>query len=173
MEQKLLVLNLRGEIEANVAEIADGILSGKRNVARHRQANRGRKRGSLGERNKLSQRERQSDFFRKINRGALALLHLEFKAQIQYERSAKRYIVYVGIGLDRDVAATDFASDAKLDTLFECSNDDTVTPLREICADPLELAGGHLDDRLILCVGNAQSFGVNIHKLELEIRNFI
>jgi len=83
------------------------------------------------------------------------------------------HIIDISVRLDGNVAVSDLTADGELDTLLVGRNDDAVAPLSQVGANTLELRAGHLDDRLVLSVGNAESLSVDVHKLELEVRDLV
>mmetsp|Transcript_37364 Transcript_37364/g.98845 ORF Transcript_37364/g.98845 Transcript_37364/m.98845 type:complete len:345 (+) Transcript_37364:1-1035(+) len=154
--RRSLLLDLGREIEADVAELLDAVLDDERHVLGQRKHDGARERRSLGEEVEVAQGKVEGDRLLERDLHLLILLGVHAAARP-----------------DRHVAAAQLAYHRELDAVLADSNGDRVAEDRQVLADALELARRHLDDRLVVRIRNAKVLGVNVHQLELEVRNAV
>lgn len=158
----VLVINLRGQVVANVANIdvgrllrvgiVDLVLDHQRHVGRKRKNHLAAEGGSLGEVIQILERKRLRD--RLLHRDGDVLLRLvDVRRLLQGDRASAK--ITFGRELDARLGARD---------------GDRVTQLSEIAANLRKLGRRHRDRNIVAGLGDAQVLRVQIHQLDLVLR---
>ena len=74
---------------------------------------------------------------------------------------------------NEDVSGAEVARDGEADSLLGDGNGAGVSEDLEVTDDALELGGGHADGGLVLGLRDAEVVGVNVHELELKVRDAV
>mmetsp|Transcript_25393 Transcript_25393/g.51039 ORF Transcript_25393/g.51039 Transcript_25393/m.51039 type:complete len:239 (-) Transcript_25393:158-874(-) len=151
-----LVLDLWRKVETDVSHLLDAVLDHQRHVLGERDEHRAREGRSLGEEVKVAQREVQGDGLLEVYLDLLLL-----------------FGVHAAVRPDGHVATAHLARNGEFDAVLAHRNGDRVTKDGEVLADALELIGWHLNAALVVGVGDAKVLGINVHQLELEVRDAV
>lgn len=77
-------------------------------------------------------------------------------------------------GLEKgDVSVSNLTRGREADLLLRSVDHDNIINGGEMLADALESVGGGVDGDLVLGVGDTQSLNINVHQLQLELRDLV
>mmetsp|Transcript_24124 Transcript_24124/g.75398 ORF Transcript_24124/g.75398 Transcript_24124/m.75398 type:complete len:257 (+) Transcript_24124:462-1232(+) len=151
-----LVLDLRGEVIADVPELGDAVFDHQGHVGREGEDDGVGERGGFGEEVEVPQREVEAD----------RLVHLHLDPVLVLG-------VHVLVWLNDHVARAHLSRHRELDPLLGDSDGDGVAQDGQVAADALELLGRHLDRALVVGVRDPQVLRVDVHELELKVRDAV